>query len=124
MGAWNEPTLRAREWRSATLEALGANGSCTSTTSIGSAVSTSSIVLATSTAADAHHARSGRRQQLVGVRADQLAAGADELLGLGRRDDQQLVPAALRRSETRATYSLTSLATSHANGVTWAITRP
>ena len=59
VGAWNEPTFSAREWRRATLEALGANGSWTSTTSIGSAVSTSSIVLATSTGSDAARRRVG-----------------------------------------------------------------
>ena len=31
--AWNEPTFSAREWRSAALEVLGANGSCTCTKS-------------------------------------------------------------------------------------------
>ena len=34
-GAWNVPTLSAREWRSAAPEMLGANGSCTWTMSIG-----------------------------------------------------------------------------------------
>ena len=43
-GAWNVPTLSEREWRSATDDALGANGSWTWTNSIGAAVSASSIV--------------------------------------------------------------------------------
>ena len=43
-GAWKLPTLRDREWRSATDEALGANGSCTWTNSGGATVSASSIV--------------------------------------------------------------------------------
>ena len=34
-GAWNVPTLSAREWRSATDDVLGANGSCTWTKSNG-----------------------------------------------------------------------------------------
>ena len=49
VGAWKEPTLSARECRSATDDALGANGSCTCTKSSGATVSTSSIVRATST---------------------------------------------------------------------------
>ena len=48
-GAWNVPTLSEREWRSATDDALGANGSWTWTNSIGAAVSASSIVREMST---------------------------------------------------------------------------
>ena len=33
VGEWNVPTFSAREWRSAAEDALGANGSCTCTTS-------------------------------------------------------------------------------------------
>ena len=43
-GAWNVPMLSEREWRSATDDALGANGSWTWTNSIGATVSASSIV--------------------------------------------------------------------------------
>ena len=43
-GAWNVPTLSARECRSATDAALGAHGSWTWTNSIGATLSTSSIV--------------------------------------------------------------------------------
>jgi hypothetical protein len=49
VGAWNEPTLSARLCRSATDDALGANGSWTCTKSSGAIVRTSSIVRATST---------------------------------------------------------------------------
>ena len=47
-GAWNEPTLSAREWRSATEPALGAHGSWTCTKSSGATISASSIVRAMS----------------------------------------------------------------------------
>ena len=43
-GAWKEPTLSEREWRSATEAALGANGSWTCTKSGGAVESASSIV--------------------------------------------------------------------------------
>ena len=43
-GKWKVPTLSARQWRSATEEALGANGSCTWTKSSGAASAASSIV--------------------------------------------------------------------------------
>ena len=43
-GAWKEPTLSEREWRSATDAALGANGSWTCTKSGGAVDSASSIV--------------------------------------------------------------------------------
>ena len=59
VGAWKLPTLSAREWRSATLDALGANGSWTLTTSSASVVSASSIVRATSTGSDAARRRAG-----------------------------------------------------------------
>ncbi len=48
-GAWKEPTLSEREWRSATDAALGANGSCTCTKSGGAVESASSIVREMST---------------------------------------------------------------------------
>ena len=48
-GAWNVPTLSEREWRSATDDALGANGSCTCTKSGGAPESASSIVREMST---------------------------------------------------------------------------
>ena len=52
LGAWKEPTLSAREWRSATDDALGANGSCTCTKSSGASASASSIVRPMSTGGD------------------------------------------------------------------------
>ena len=48
-GAWNVPTFSEREWRSATDDALGANGSCTCTKSGGAPESASSIVREMST---------------------------------------------------------------------------
>ena len=45
---WKEPTFSAREWRSAALDVLGANGSCTCTKSSSTVLSSSSIVRATS----------------------------------------------------------------------------
>ena len=48
VGAWKEPTFSAREWRSAALAVLGANGSCTCTKSSSTVPSSSSIVRATS----------------------------------------------------------------------------
>ena len=59
MGAWKLPTFSAREWRRATLDALGANGSCTLTTSSASTLSASSIVRATSTGSEAARRRVG-----------------------------------------------------------------
>jgi hypothetical protein len=59
VGPWKLPTFSAREWRSATLDALGANGSWTWTMSSASAVNASSIVRATSTGNDAARLRVG-----------------------------------------------------------------
>ena len=48
-GRWNVPTFSARLWRSATDDALGANGSCTCTKSSSEVSSSSSIVREMST---------------------------------------------------------------------------
>ena len=61
VGAWKLPTFSAREWRRAALDALGANGSWTLTTSSDSAVSDSSIVRATSTGSEAARRRAGAK---------------------------------------------------------------
>ena len=61
VGAWNEPTFSAREWRSAAAGTLGANGSCTCTKSKATLSSSSSIVRATSTGTEA-----GRRAERKG----------------------------------------------------------
>ena len=59
VGAWKLPTFSECEWRSAALDALGANGSWTLTMSSGSTVSASSIVRATSTGSEAARRRAG-----------------------------------------------------------------
>ena len=101
VGAWKLPTLSAREWRRAALDALGANGSWTLTMSSGSAVSASSIVRATSTGSDAARRRAGANgstsptpstvgvalgvvEQLLGMRAQRAAAVAHQRGVLGR----------------------------------------
>ena len=61
MGAWKEPTFSAWDWRRATLEALGANGSWTLTTSSGIVVSACSIVPATSIGSEATRRRLGEK---------------------------------------------------------------
>ena len=61
VGAWNVPTLSAREWRSAALDVDGAKGSWTWQTSSGRIVSRFSIVRETSTgSAGARRALPGR----------------------------------------------------------------
>ena len=58
---WKEPTFSAREWRSAALDVLGANGSCTCTKSSSTVPSSSSTVRATSIGSDGGApARAGR----------------------------------------------------------------
>jgi len=138
---WKLPTFNAREWRSAALEALGANGSCTCTTSSGTAVRVSSIVRATSTGSEAARRRAGEKGSTsptpsttgspAAARSSRVS-GADLTARRVSRTSAEDVdgaitstrwPLALSCSDTRATYSLTSFATSHANGVTCAIAR-
>ena len=108
MGAWNEPTFSAREWRSAAARTLGANGSCTCTKSRATPSSSSSIVRATSTGSEA-----GRRAERKGSTSPdaehaRAAVAASSLAGRATRaprdvahevervrgcDDRDLVPA-------------------------------
>ena len=141
MGAWKLPTFSAREWRSATLEALGANGSCTLTTSSASTLSASSIVRATSTGSEAARRRVGENgstsptPRTTGSPAASSSSSSGRLRiarRLSRTSESDWegatistrCPRSASCAETRATYWLTSLSTSQANGVTWAMARP
>ena len=113
---WNEPTFSAREWRSAALEVLGANGSWTWTKSSSTVPSSSSTVRATSIGSAAGRRRapgttsstsptantrgsppsvpaSSGRPRLAARGAQRAARVAHALLRARRRDDQHAVPA-------------------------------
>ena len=137
VGAWNVPTLSAREWRSATEEALGANGSCTWTKSSGARVSD-----LLDRARDVERRRGRRaaarrrqRQQLadaehgdaaVGVeqRRRRGSAGATRARASGERDGASTstrCPRAASSADSARTNALTSCSSSQGYGVTWAI---
>ena len=61
VGEWNVPTFSAREWRSAALDALGANGSCTWTKSSSALSRNSSIERDTSSGSDTEPPRRNGR---------------------------------------------------------------
>ena len=107
VGAWKLPTLSAREWRSATLATLGANGSCTWQMSSAAAVEqlldrardverdggpgARAARQRRQRLADGEHPRAAVvGQQLAGV--DGPPALAHEVLRARRRDDQDAVP--------------------------------
>ena len=73
--------LSEREWRSATDEALGANGSWTWTNSIGATVSASSIVreMSSGGAGIAPRRGAGQRQQLADAEHAHAAVGLEQL---------------------------------------------
>ena len=140
VGAWKLPTLSAREWRRAALDALGANGSCTLTMSSGSAVSASSIVRATSTGSEAVRRRAGAKGSTSPTPSTSGLPSASSSRSSGRERSARRLsltsavesdgammrmrwPRLASSSDTRATYSLTSLAASHANGDTCATAR-
>jgi hypothetical protein len=128
VGAWKEPTLSAREWRRAALEALGANGSCACTKSSAAAVNASSMVRATSTGSD----RAPRRADPTGStsptpsrRGGSPGAGSSESpfatpVRMARRDSRTSAedlegatistrcPRSASRADSRSTYVLTS----------------
>ena len=72
-GAWKVPTLSAREWRSAVLATLGANGSCTWQRSSAARSKRSEIVRATSIGSAARRAAGQRRQRLADGQHARLA---------------------------------------------------
>ena len=107
VGAWKLPTLSAREWRSATLATLGANGSWTWQMSMPPWSNSSSIVRATSigTAAPARvrPGSGGSASPTASTRGEPSSdrsspawtaapALAHEVLRARRRDDQDAVP--------------------------------
>ena len=135
VGEWKLPTFSAREWRSATLEALGANGSCTCTTSSRRLARASSMVRATSTGSDAARRRVGENgstsptPSTTGSPAarSSSASGSERIARRVSRTSSlefdgatisTLWPRRASSSETRLTYSWISFSASHANGVT------
>ena len=140
VGAWKEPTLSARLWRSATELALGANGSCTWTKSSGANVSTSSIVRAMSTGGDGAPPRrrwsgsssptprtrtppSGSNSASGRSRADRISF-RDSRTSCGDRDGASTSTRCPRSASSCASSpanALTSCSSSHGCGVTWAI---
>ena len=84
------PTLSAREWRSAALDALGANGSCTWTKSSGAALEG---LLDRARDVDRHGAAAradGERASTSPTASTGLVAAAEEQLGaVARRADQR-----------------------------------
>jgi hypothetical protein len=135
VGAWKEPTLRAREWRSATEEALGANGSCTWTKSNAVRVSASSIVRATSSGGAGgvpRRAGASGSSSPTPRTATSPSAGRTSPARIRRRDSRTRsgdregasttgrCPRAASASETHRTNALTSWSSSQGCGVTWA----
>jgi hypothetical protein len=139
VGAWNEPMLSARLWRSATDDALGANGSWTCTKSSGASASTSSIVRETSTGGAGSPPRrcSGSSSPTPSTRTP--PSGSNSVFGVSRADrisrrDSRTssrdrdgastsirCPRAASSPARSATNALTSCSSSHAWGVTCAI---
>ena len=142
-GAWKLPTLSAREWRSATDEALGANGSWTWTKSSGAAVSASSIVRAMSSGGDGI---APRRPWAIGSSSptpstrtppagSNSSAGASRAARISRRDSRTSsgerdgaststrCPARACSCASPATNALTSCSSSQGYGDTWAIAK-
>ena len=126
VGAWKVPTFSAREWRSATLAALGANGSWTCTKSIAATSSASSIVRAMSIGGDGAVARretSGSSSPTPSTRTpwgSHKTSGSSAALRISRRESRtssgerdgastsSRCPRAAICSESRATKPLTS----------------
>ena len=139
VGAWNEPTLSARECRRATEDALGANGSCTCTKSSGASVSTSSIVRATSTGGAGNPPRrwSGISSPTPSTRTPPSASNSRSGLSradrISRRDSRTSCgdrdgastsircPRPASAADSSPTKALTSCSSSHAWGDTCAI---
>ena len=134
VGAWKVPTLSAREWRSAVLATLGANGSCTWQRSRAARSKRSEIVRATSigSAARRRPGSGGSASPTARTRAspgDGSSAPVRTALRESRtsvREDDGATtstrcPRAASSSETRATNVLTSWRSSHGYGVTWAM---
>jgi hypothetical protein len=134
VGAWNVPTLSAREWRSATELADGANGSCTCTKSTGAICSASSMVRAMSTGGDGTTERrrgpSGRSSPTprtrtpsspsnstsVPSRAASRSSRRESRTSAGERDGASTSirwPRAARAPEISRTNALTSCSSSH-----------
>ena len=106
VGAWKVPTLSAREWRSAVLATLGANGSCTWQRSRAARSKRSEIVRATSIGSAARRrpgsggsaSPTARTRASPGAgssapRAHRLARVAHERARGRRGDDEHPVPA-------------------------------
>ena len=104
-GRWNEPTFSVREWRSAALARLGANGSWTWQTSSASPVCRASTVRVTSIGRAARRAEVGRAsptwttpgsppapQSASGSRLQRRARRLDRVVVLRRGDDEHAVP--------------------------------
>ena len=111
VGEWNVPTFSAREWRSAALDALGANGSCTCTKSNSARSRSSSIVRDTSSGSETEPPRrKGRlcptpstlaqpglvehRVRVGGQLAYPRPPLPDQRAGVRRRHDHHPMPAA------------------------------
>ena len=98
VGAWKEPTLSAREWRSAALDVLGANGSCTCTKSGSAAPSASSTLRATSTGSE----RAPRRDEPTGSTSPTASSrGGWPLSGSSSSPPSPAAAIARRESRTR-----------------------
>ena len=136
-GAWNVPTLSAREWRSAADDALGANGSWTwHEVERPDGRAASSIVRATSTggAGIAPRRGAGERQQLADAEHAHAAVGVEQLAAAdaratrararrswdGASDDDRCPRRPARRASAR-TKALTSCSSSQGYGETWAM---
>ena len=137
-GAWNVPTLSEREWRSATDDALGANGSWTWTNSIGAAVSASSIVREMSSGgagiAPRRAPASGSSSPTPSTRTPPSGSNSSPLR-MRRRDSRTSAgscegastttrcPEAACSAARARTKALTSCSSSQGYGVTWAMVR-